>query len=173
MSFMTVKSPTADIRYIVAACVISLGLLVGAWIFQYGFGYAPCQMCYWQRYAHMAVIAASLGLLFISRMAGLSPRIGALILVVLLLGSAGLGAFHAGVEMGLWDGPQSCSGGGQTITIDPNDPLAALDQRIKAPSCDDVAWSLFGISMAGWNALISVMAALFVGWLGFRKTTMA
>lgn len=149
---------------------LSLALLIGAWIFQYGFGYAPCQMCYWQRYAHMAIIVVSALFLLGRNIIPISPQIVATILVLLLLGSAGLGFYHAGVELNFWEGPKSCSGIG-AISINPDDPLAGLDQTIKAPSCGDVAWSLLGISMAGWNGLISLGGAVMVGWLGWRTAT--
>lgn len=166
---MTDRQAHHDIRYILVAGGLSLALLMGAWIFQYGFGYAPCQMCYWQRYGHMAVIAAAVSVLALRRLSGLSPNVGVIILVLLLLGSAGLGLFHAGVELDLWEGPQSCSGIGGTVTIDPDNPLAGLDQPIKAPSCNDIAWSFLGLSMAAWNGLISLLGALLVGWPGFRR----
>ena len=151
---------------------LSAALLVGAWVFQYGFGYAPCIMCYWQRYAHMAVIATAVAVLgaraiFGRSGGGLPQWLGPLLLLVGLLVSAGLGAYHVGVEFGLLEGPQACAVGA-VGEGDYNlaDPLAALDGEIKGPSCADVVWSFLGVSMAGWNAILSLLGALGVARLG-------
>lgn len=165
----TMKSmlDSSDARCALFAGGLSAALLIGAWIFQYGFGYAPCTLCYWQRYAHMAIIATSAGLLLTRGVGFVPPRAAAMILILLLLISVAFGAYHAGVELSFWEGPKACSGVG-AVNIDLSDPLAGLDATIKAPSCGDVAWSFLGISMAGWNALISLLGAFGVWWLGFR-----
>ncbi|WP_409432827.1 disulfide bond formation protein B [Litorimonas sp. RW-G-Af-16] len=138
------------------ALLLSSGLLVGAWIFQYGFGYAPCTMCYWQRHAHKAVIVLAALALGIGLMSP-KTRTPLLALTVLaLLVSGGLGAYHTGVEFGFWDGPKECSAGGVgDFAFDPADPLAALDKPIKPPSCSEAVWHFLGLSMAAWNAILS------------------
>lgn len=163
-----------DARAALFAGALSLALLCGAWIFQYGLGYAPCIMCYWQRYAHMAVIAVAIAVI-LARAAfgtgkGLPTWLGPVLLIILLLGSAALGAFHVGVEFGWWEGPKACAAGGigDLGPIDPNDPLAFLDQPIGPVACSDVAWSFLGISMAGWNALLSLLGAIGTWRLNFR-----
>lgn len=169
-----------DARAALFAGVLSLSLLIGAWIFQYGLGYAPCIMCYWQRYAHMAVVGVAVAIILaraafgegpLGKPKGLPRWLGPVLLIVLLLFSAGLGAFHMGVEFGWWEGPKACAAGsiGDLGPIDPNDPLAALDGPIRPPACSEVAWALLGISMAGWNALISLLGAIGVYRLGFSK----
>lgn len=169
-----------DTRAALFGGALSLSLLVGAWVFQYGLGYAPCIMCYWQRHAHIAVIAAAVAII-LARAAfgetedgqakGLPLWLGPLLLILLLLFSAGLGGFHVGVEFGWWDGPQACAAGSISDLgpIDPNDPLAILDGPLKGPACSDVPWAFLGISMAGWNALISLFGAVGVYRLGFSK----
>ncbi|GGH17867.1 dihydroneopterin aldolase [Cribrihabitans marinus] len=126
----------------------SAALLLGAWGFQYLGGLAPCKLCYWQRYPH--AVAALLGLAALALPGRALPLLGALA----ALATAGIGAFHAGVEQGWWSGPSTCSSG-------PVGGLSAeelMDQIMAAPlvRCDDIPWEMLGISMAGWNALISL-----------------
>lgn len=141
-----------------AAVVLAAGLL-GAWGFQYIGGLAPCPLCLLQRWPYY--IGIPLGAA-IAIAAGLNaPRwivIGGLVaLALVLVVSAGFGAFHAGVEWKLWNGPD-CSAAGST-NFRPGDLIAAMRaQRIVL--CDEAAWRFAGISLAGYNALIS--AGLFV-----------
>ena len=162
-----------DARAAVLGGGLSLGLLVGAWVFQYGLGYAPCVMCYWQRYAHMGVIGVALAVLgyraAFGRGRGLPTGLGPALLVLALLGSAGLGLYHVGVEQGVFAGPQLCAADvGGRLEYDLDDPLAALDGPVSGPSCSDVVWSFLGLSMAGWNALLSLSGALGVAWIGLK-----
>lgn len=170
----------SDARAALFAGGLSAALLCGAWFFQYVLGYAPCIMCYWQRYAHMAVFAIALAVILsravfgsgsAGKARGLPLWLGPALLMLALLYSAGLGSFHVGVEFGWWEGPKACAAGaiGDLPKIDPNDPLGFLDNPIKPPACSDVAWAFLGISMAGWNALISLLGAVGVWYLGFRK----
>ncbi|TPE64602.1 disulfide bond formation protein B [Sandaracinobacter neustonicus] len=131
---------------------VSGSLLLGALAFQFIGGLAPCEMCYWQRYAHLAVLAVA-GLALISG----NRAIGWLAVLAMAI-AAGLGLFHAGVELKWWQGVTACtapvSAGMSTADM--------LDKLMNAPlvRCDQIPWSLLGISMAGWNALISAGAAL-------------
>ena len=142
-------------------------LLGGAYYFQYVVGLAPCEMCYWQRYPHMVAIVA--GLAAVASLA--RPRLAlvlALTAITALLITAGLGVFHAGVEYHLWQGPQSCSG-----TI----PRGLSSEQLKKfllgqamVRCDAPAWKMWGVSMAGWNALLSgglalLLASRVAGWI--------
>ena len=125
-------------------------LLGGAYLSQYGFGLYPCEMCWWQRYAHFAALALAL----LSCVA--PPRKAWVALAALaILASGAIGAFHAGIEYHWWEGFTTCSrptgsGGG--------DPLAAL---LAQPliRCDTAQWTLMGISLAGFNAIISILSA--------------
>lgn len=149
------------------ALILGLGpaaLLGGALFSQYVGGLAPCEMCIWQRWPHAIAIAfAALAYLAGPNGAGRAAlRLGALVLLI----GAGIGAFHAGVELGYWEGPTACSGG-IPVGLSP----AEMMERLKAAPlvrCDEVPWSFLGVSMAGWNALISAaLAALW--WLGARR----
>jgi disulfide bond formation protein DsbB len=138
----------------------SAALLGGAYFFQYVMGLAPCEMCWWQRYPHMVAIAA--GLLSVAALG--HPRIAmwfALVAITALLVTAGIGVFHAGVEYRFWAGPQTCTGGvPRGLSID---QLKQYLLGAKMIRCDEAAWKMWGISMAGWNAILSGGLALVLG----------
>lgn len=151
------------------ALLLSGGLLIGAWISQYGFGFQPCTMCYWQRHVHKAVVIIAVLALITARMGLPFNRAMTLLLVLLLLGSAALAFGHAGVEFKWWDGPKVCSGGGSNLPdFSGDDPFSKLDGKIQPPSCSNAVWIFLGLSMASWNALISLGGAVVTGVLGFR-----
>ncbi|HUF54986.1 MAG TPA: disulfide bond formation protein B [Thermohalobaculum sp.] len=134
----------------------SAALLLGALAFQFIGGLAPCPMCIWQRWPHVIAVGLAVVVATLPRQA---RRVAALGVIVMLV-AAGLGLFHAGVEQGWWEGPSTCVGG-------PVEGLSTdelLDQIMTAPlvRCDEIVWDLFGITMAGWNAILSlVLAALW------------
>ena len=134
---------------LVICALVSATLLVGAFLFEHVSGMAPCSLCIWQRWAHLGVIvAAASGLLFIP------PRAALLLSLAAALNSFGVAGYHAGVEWQLWEGPTGC-----TVSLTAGASAADLvDQLLATPvvQCDDVPWSLFGLSMAGWNALFSL-----------------
>ena len=138
------------------ALLTPLVLLGGAYISQYGFGLPPCEMCWWQRYPHFAAIVLAL-------LAFLRPPGKALIALaaVAITISGVIGAFHAGVEYGWWQGLTACT---VTPGSGAGDPLEAI---LKAPlvRCDVAPWSLFGISLAGWNFLLSGASAIVIALL--------
>ena len=163
--------PLTPTRMPMLAFLLSLGLLIGAWVFQYGFGYAPCQMCYWQRHAHKIVIGvAVLGLIAVY-VGKPDIRLINALLVLALLGSAAMALWHVGVEYKWWEGPKTCASGpidlstlgtGQSLLDSLNDP-------VKPPACSEAVWHFLGLSMAGWNMIISTAGALGVGLFGLRK----
>ena len=129
--------------------LVSAALLAGAFLFEYVGGLAPCKLCIWQRWAHVGIIvAAGAGLAF------LPLRTALLITMAAALTSAGIAGYHAWVEWKLWEGPSGCSSalGGNLSASDLVDSLLATP----VVRCDDVPWSLFGLSMAGWNTLLSL-----------------
>ena len=140
--------------------VVSLCLILGALGFQYIGGYPPCEMCMWQRYPHFAAIAVGLvgGSLLI---AGVLPKnlarpvaVAALLCVAL---TGLIGTYHAGVEWHWWAGPSACTGAAFQLS-------GKLDLNAHVVSCDHAAWRLFGISMAGYNAIISLGAAVIAAF---------
>ncbi|MGE3691389.1 MAG: disulfide bond formation protein B [Novosphingobium sp.] len=138
------------------ALLTPLALLGGAYVSQYGFGLFPCEMCWWQRYAHFAALALAVAALV---MHGNRTMVA---LAAMAIGvSAAIGAFHAGVEYGWWQGFTACTanpaaGGGNPLDAIMNAPIVR---------CDVAPWSLLGISLAGWNFLISGAAALAIAVL--------
>lgn len=156
--------------YAPLALMLSASLLIGAWIFQYGFGYAPCQMCYWQRHAHKAVVVISVLVIVWQLAKGGPQRLGVGLIILAFLVSAGLALWHTGVELGFIRELESCSGGDVDINaIGKIDVLGSLDNKIKPPACSAVAWSLFGISMAGYNAIFSLLGAA-LGAFALRRS---
>lgn len=147
---------------------VPAALLAGAYGSQYLGGLAPCEMCYWQRWAHMAALAFALAAL--AGTARLPDRGRSFVWLagLAILASGAIGAYHAGVEAGLFEGFTQCTsvaGGGASGA----DLLAEI---MAAPvvRCDQVQWELLGISMAGWNAILSTFAALTILWLSLRPS---
>ncbi len=143
------------------ALLLPLGLLAGALGSPYLGGLHPCEMCYWQRWPHMAAII--LAVLAFAGPAG-SPRSRNFVLgAALAIAVSGIiGVYHAGVEARIFEGFTTCStfaAGGSTEDL--------LRQITRTPliQCDQVQWSLFGISLAGWNAIFSLGGAAVILWL--------
>ena len=127
-------------------------LLGGAYLSQYGFGLYPCEMCWWQRYPHFV----ALGLAFLSFLAP-PRRLWIALAGFAIFVSGAIGGFHAGVEYGWWEGLTACSSAVPTDV----DPMEAI---MNAPiiRCDAAPWDLFGISLAGWNFIVSCGTAVLV-----------
>ena len=115
---------------------VPASLLIGAYLSQYVGGLHPCEMCYWQRWPHFAAVALA---------------------AVAIAISGAIGVFHAGVEYGWWEGLTRCSGGG----------AMTLEEIMSVPlvRCDEVQFSFLNVSMAGWNAIISLGSAALVAVL--------
>jgi disulfide bond formation protein DsbB len=135
-----------------SAAIASTALLGGAYYFQYIVGLDPCDLCLWQRYPHMMVIAA--GLAAVACFA--APRLALVLTLVAISGlliTAGIGVFHVGVEQHWWQAPQTCSG---RIPVGlSTEALKKYLLSTKMVRCDEVAWKMWGVSMAGWNAILS------------------
>ncbi|GAA4046956.1 disulfide bond formation protein B [Parerythrobacter jejuensis] len=154
-----IETPSERLARQIALAIPAL-LLAGAYIGQYGFGLYPCEMCLWQRWPHFAAV----GLALVGSFA--APRtlwVGLAALAI--LASGGIGAFHAGVEYGWWEGITACA----NAVEQGGDPLDAI---MNAPivRCDMAPWDLFGISLAGWNFLISTLAGVAVLVLLARRS---
>lgn len=145
------------------ALAVPAALLAGAYVSEYVFGLYPCEMCWWQRYAHFAALLIAV-LAFV--VPGQAARTGMVRLAGLAILASGLiGGFHAGVEYGWWEGFTQCT------SLEIAEGQNALDAIMNAPTvrCDEVQWSLFGISLAGWNFLFSTIAGIVVLALSARR----
>lgn len=144
------------------ALLVPAMLLAGAIGSQYLGGLNPCEMCYWQRYPHWAAVVLA-GLSFaLPRRAKLLTLLAALAIAV----SGGIGVFHAGVELGWWEGVTTCS---TMATGASTDELLKSILATPLIRCDQVQWAFLGISMAGWNAIISLTAAGAIAWLTLKR----
>ena len=147
------------------AVIGSGALLGGALYFQYVVGLAPCEMCHWQRWPHMVAIA--LGLAAVASIHW--PRVAlafVLAAIAALTVTSAIGVFHAGVEQRWWLGPQSCTS--RTPTGLSAEELKKYLFSAPPVLCDQIAWKMGGISMAGWNALLSGGLAIALG-LGIAR----
>ena len=139
----------------------SAALLLAAFGFEYLGGLAPCKLCLWQRWPHAAVVVVSL-----IGLAGLRPAAALSLIVLSAALTAGIAGYHVGVEQQLWAGPASCSS-----SLEGGSAAALLDSLLATPvvRCDEVAWSFAGLSMAGWNMVISAGLAGFA-FAAWRKS---
>jgi len=145
----------------------ALALLVPAVALDVAFGsqylghLVPCEMCWWQRYAHMAALALAL-LAFVVR-----GRALVWLAALAIAASGAIGVYHAGCELHYYQCITQCT---STVAagLSTEDYLKAI---MSAPMvrCDDIQWSFLGISMAGWNAILSLGSALLILWLSLRR----
>ena len=150
-----------------AAALGSIALLGGAYYFQYVVGLAPCDLCLWQRYPHM--VAILFGLITIPLLK--DPKVAlvfALIAIVALFITSGIGVFHVGVEQHWWAGPQECSG--RIPAGLSNEELKKYLMGARMVRCDEAAWKMWNISMAGWNAILSGGLALLLSFHVLKHT---
>jgi len=147
------------------ALLVPGALLAGAYGSEIWGGLYPCEMCWWQRYAHMAGLAFAI----VAILAGRLPDRGrsfVWLAGLAIAASGAIGFYHAGVELDYFEGFTQCTsalGGGSAEEL--------LKHAFDAPliRCDEVQWSLVGISMAGWNAILSLGSALVILWLSVKK----
>ncbi len=147
------------------AVLVPAGLLAGAYGSQYLGGLAPCEMCYWQRYAHLAGLAFAI----VALLGGGMPDRGRSFVWLAALGilvSGAIGFYHAGVELRYFEGFTQC-----TAVVGSGSSEDVFNQIMAAPivRCDQVQFSFLGISMAGWNAILSITGALTVLWLSLKR----
>lgn len=144
------------------ALLLPAALLAGAWGSQLIGHLYPCEMCHWQRWPHYAALPLALLAFFVPQR---SVAKGLVIVAAVLIAVSGMiGVAHAGVEYHWWNGFTACT---QTVDLrglGPADRLAAL---MKAPvvRCDTAQWTFAGISLAGYNAILSLGGAVLILWL--------
>ena len=142
--------------------------LVGAWIFE-AFGYLPCELCLKQRQPYYYGIPLAL---IVTYIAARGPRglisAGFVALALVFAASAALGVYHAGVEWGFWEGPTACTG--SAFPASGGDLLEQL-KTVKVVRCDEVAIRILGLSLAGWNALISLAIVALAARAAYGSST--
>jgi disulfide bond formation protein DsbB len=137
-----------------------------AWLAQYGGGLAPCELCYLQRYGYWGAIVLGLIATFFSR----KPKLRKLWLNIMglaFLVVVGIAVFHVGVERGWWQGSAACvgtAGAGQSV-----EDLTQSILNAPVTRCDEAAFELFGISMAGYDAIYALALAFFAFWGASRR----
>ena len=166
----------------IAFLLASAAALASVFVFQFGFGLIPCELCLWQRLPHaLAILIAGIGA-GQARAAGRSPQpmrampwrllvILAALLAVDHLAGAATAAFHVGVEQHWWAGTEACTGAAPAgLSVD---ELRARLLVTPPARCDQIAWSLFGISLAGFNLILSIFLAGAAAWAANRFRTVA
>jgi disulfide bond formation protein DsbB len=147
-----------------AIAAVAAATLAGAWFFQLVLDIRPCPLCLEQRYAYY--LAIPLGALVAFAAAKDAPRpllLGGLaVLAIAALCNIVLGTYHAGVEWHFWQGPTECTGPSGNL----GSAGSLLDRlnTVKVIRCDEVQWRFLGVSLAGYNVLISLLMAAIAGW---------
>jgi disulfide bond formation protein DsbB len=153
-----------------AAILVALGAMatiLGAWFFEYVLGYAPCPLCLDQRIPYYVTIPLAVTVAA-GALAGWPRQLlvgGLVVIAIAMLVSAGLGIYHSGVEWKWWEGPASC--GGELGQLSSGNLLESV-QTARIVRCDEAAWRFLGLSLAGWNVLISLVL-VGVAVAGVRK----
>ena len=144
---------------------VPAALLAGALGSQYLGGLHPCEMCHWQRWPHYAAVALAL-IAYLMRGSADRGRSFVWLAALAILTSGLIGAYHAGVELGIFEGFTQC-----TSTSLSGSTQDILKDIMATPliRCDQVQFEFLGISMAGWNAILSTAAALTILWLSLRR----
>ena len=146
------------------AFLLPLALLAGAFGSQYLGGLYPCEMCWWQRYAHMAALVPA-ALAFTAPAGSRLSRILTLVAALGIAVSGAIGVYHAGVEAKIFEGFTQCTATGKGLSA-----AELLKQITHAPlvRCDEIQFQFLGISMAGWNAILSLSGATLILILGLK-----
>jgi len=160
---MNALAPFLD-RWRLCAALAAAAMLATAHAFETFGGYAPCTLCLRQREVYWTALAIGVAFMVIVRLPG-GPRwrqASCWLLALVFLIGAGVAVYHAGAEWKFWPGPQACASTGAGVSAADMDAFLT-GEKIRAPACDEAPWAFAGLSMAGWNALMSVgLAALSV-----------
>jgi disulfide bond formation protein DsbB len=150
----------ADVARLIAL-LLPLCLLGGAYGSQYFGGLQPCEMCWWQRYAHMAALLPAV-LAFTAPANSLRARDLTILAAIAIAVSGAIGFYHAGVELHVFKGFTTC-----TATAKATSTQELFKELMHAPlvRCDEVQWSFLGVSLAGWNAILSLSGAAVTAFL--------
>ncbi|MEA3028607.1 MAG: hypothetical protein QOF91_3892 [Alphaproteobacteria bacterium] len=157
----------------VAVAVIGLAAILGAYFFQYVIGLPPCPLCLEQRIAYYASIPLA-AMILLGLSVGSSRKVVMLAFFAIaaaMLWNAGLGVYHSGVEWHWWPGPQDCSGAVPNFSA--GDSLIEQMNKARVVRCDEAAWRFLGLSLAGYNVLISLTLAGVALWGALVSRTLA
>jgi disulfide bond formation protein DsbB len=146
-----------------AVAAIGIAAILGAYFFQYVIGLPPCPLCLEQRIAYYVSIPLA-AMILLGLSVGSSRKVLMLALFAIaaaMLWNAGLGVYHSGVEWHWWQGPQDCSGAVPDFS---KGSLIEQMQRARVVRCDEAAWRFLGLSLAGYNVLISLGLAAVAVW---------
>ena len=154
-------APIASAAVLVA--VAGVATILGAYFFQYVLGLPPCPLCLEQRVAYYVSIPLA-AMILLGLSVGASPKVLLLALLAIaaaMLWNAGLGVYHSGIEWHWWAGPQDCSGQGFGFNAG---SLLEQMEKTRVVRCDEAPWRFLGLSLAGYNALISLALAAIALW---------
>ena len=147
-----------------AVTAIAAATLAGAWFFELVLDIRPCPLCLEQRYAYYLALplAALVAFLAVRGAPRQALMAGFIILLLATLANAWLGGYHAGVEWKFWPGPTDCSG--PLVDFGKAGNLLEQLDKVKVVRCDEVQWRFLGLSLAGYNVLISMLMAVLALW---------
>ena len=164
--------PSVSRPFLIPAILLTLGMAVvilSALGFQHIGGYIPCALCLLQRWPYY--IGVPVGILAVLSAAMNAPpavtRTLLLLAGLIMIVSAGMGVYHAGVEWKFWEGPATCSTSVNAVATDTKSLLDDLSNQ-HGPSCTDATPRVLGLSFAGWNVITSIVLAAFAGWSARR-----
>ena len=147
-----------------AIAAVAAATLAGAWFFELVLDIRPCPLCLEQRYAYYLALPLALVVAFAASRG--APRqvvlAGFAVLLLAALANAWLGGYHAGVEWKFWQGPTDCSG--PVVDLGSAGTLLQRLDTVKVIRCDEVQWRFLGLSLAGYNVLISLAMAAIAAW---------
>ncbi len=157
-------APTAPAIARLIALLLPAALLGGALGSEFLGGLVPCEMCYWQRWPHAAAILIA-ALAFTASPTAARSRMLTVLAAAAIAVSGLIGVYHAGVELGIFEGLTTCASSASGATT-----ADLLNSIMKAPivRCDQVQFAFLGISMAGWNAILSLGGAAAIAWLTLK-----
>ena len=150
-------------RWLFWALLSAALMLAVAHAFETFGGYAPCTLCLRQREIYWVAGGVALVGILATRLPRLRRLRWLFDLALALIFAVGMATaiYHAGAEWKWWPGPTTCAAGGGAVTLDALAAVANGTAKVRPPACDEAAWRLLGLSMAGWNVLISLKLVFY------------
>lgn len=147
-----------QILWLAASAAICVAVLATVHVME-RFGYLPCELCLRQREVYWTALAVAVAALVAGRFQRIALAVGVVALAVAFAVGAAVAGYHAGVEWKWWAGPTACTGR-SPAPISAANVLASLDVKQHLVRCDEAAFRLVGVSLSGWNALLSAALSL-------------